>query len=211
MAGDDRILGEILGLPEWTARPAGELTGGRPDATQADVAAAVADLQSVGDVSNRLIRLELGDTEEAVANCLKVSVGRLIGERPLWLRYVHVGRDRAILLVVSAPHPCGEADLVVVGHPGVLCRSIIRDVCRWAFWGVGLWRLVARIPADRPDLQDYARRGGFKFEGTARGFFGGVADAQVWAMTGLECPWLPRLPAAIPMAGVSPQSSAKVH
>jgi hypothetical protein len=214
MAGDDRTLGEILGVPEWTARPVGELTGGRSDATQADVAAAVAELPGVANLSNRPIRLELGDTEDVIANWVKIGTGRPLGGQPMWLRFIHVPRNRGLVLVVNAPHPCGEADLIVVGEPGVLSRSIIRDVCRWAFWGVGLWRLVARIPADRPDLQDLARRGGFRFEGVSRGFFGGVVgggDAQVWAMNGADCPWLPCEPLAIPAADISPRSSEKVH
>ncbi|TXN73427.1 hypothetical protein [Methylobacterium sp. WL6] len=210
MEGDDRTLGEILGVPEWTARPAGELTGGRPDATQADVAAAVAELPGVANLSNRPVRLELGDTEDVIANWVKIGTGRPLGGQPMWLRFIHVARNRGLVLVVNAPHPCGEADLIVVGEPGVLNRSIIRDVCRWAFWGVGLWRLVARIPADRPDLQDLARRGGFRFEGTARRFFGGIADAQVWAMTGEECPWLPHQPPVIP-PDTFPRSSEQVH
>ncbi|TXN14694.1 hypothetical protein FV219_03240 [Methylobacterium sp. WL122] len=87
MEGDDRTLGEILGVPEWTARPAGELTGGRSDATQADVAAAVAELPGVADISNRPIRLELGDTEDVIANWVKIGTGRPLGGQPMWLHF----------------------------------------------------------------------------------------------------------------------------
>ncbi|MCJ2093127.1 hypothetical protein MKK67_11555 [Methylobacterium sp. J-072] len=155
--------------------------------------------------------VELDDRPEQVGAWVN-GAGRALGYEPTWARFVRPDLGRGALFVLHSPHPDNEAELIVLAEKGVLTRSLIVDVCRWAFFGLGLCRVVVRIPADRPDLSDLARRARFRFEGTARRFFRGAIDAQVWAMTGPDCPWLaPRSSAAATAADVPASSSMKVH
>lgn len=158
---------------------------------------------------------DLDDRPEQVGSWVN-GAGRALGYEPTWVRFVRPDLDRGALFVLHSPHPDNEAELIVIAEKGVLNRPLIADVCRWAFFGLGLCRVVVRIPADRPDLSDLARRARFKHEGTARRFFRGTVDAQVWAMTGPDCPWLaprfaPRPSAADPAADMPAPSSMKVH
>jgi len=93
---------------------------------------------------------------------------------------------------------------------------VIRDLCSWAFLGLGLLRIVVRTHAHDTVAADYARRVGFDFEGTARDFFSQGYDASVWGMSIWRCKWLPRskIPPSrlsIPAADVSPPSSLARH
>lgn len=154
---------------------------------------------------------DLDDPPEMVGAWANVA-GRSLGYEPTWARFIRPDLGRGALFVLHSPHPDNEAELIVIAEKGVLTRSLIADVCRWAFFGLGLCRVVVRIPADRPDLSDLARRARFKHEGTARRFFRGAVDAQVWAMTGPDCPWIaPRQSAASPAADMPAPSSMKVH
>lgn len=140
--------------------------------------------------------LELSDTRGAVEAWIGSRTGRQLGTAATWIRIIRPDLDRGALFLIDCLHPCREAELTVVADPGVISRSTIRDVCRWAFYGLHLWRLVVRVPANRPDLSKLAGKARFRFEGTARGFYGGVIDAHVWAMNGMECPWLPSMQSA---------------
>ena len=156
--------------------------------------------------------VEFDDRPEQVGAWVNAFVGRPIGFEPTWIRVVRQDLARGALFILHGPHPENEAELTVIAEKGVLTRPLIVDVCRWAFFGLGLGRVVVRIPADRPDLSDLARRAGFRHEGTARRFFRGTLDAQLWAMTGADCPWLtPRSSATAPVADMPPPSSLKVH
>ena len=160
--------------------------------------------------SGRLI-LDLDDPLTQVAAWVRDRAGRPLGSAPTWIRLIRTDLGRGALFVLSSPHPGGEAELTVVLDPGMLTRSAIVDVCRWAFFALEVRRIVVRIPVDRADLQDLARRGGFAFEGVARGFFYGEGDASTWAMTLKTCRWLtPKSPAPVP-ADAAPFSSLKVH
>lgn len=155
--------------------------------------------------------VDFDDRPEQIAAWVN-GAGRSLGYEPTWTRYIRPDLGRGALFVVHSPHPDNEAELIVLADKGMLNRPLIVDVCRWAFLGLGLGRIVVRVPADRPDLADLARRAGFRFEGTARRFFRGTLDAQLWAMTGTECRWLaPRSPASARAADMPPTSSSKVH
>lgn len=161
--------------------------------------------------STGLAVADLDDRPEQVGSWVN-GAGRALGYEPTWVRFVRPDLERGALFVLHSPHPDNEAELIVIAEKGVLNRPLIADVCRWAFFGLGLCRVVLRIPADRPDLSDLARRAWFKHEGTARRFYRGTVDAQVWAMTGPDCPWLaPRPSAASSAADMPAPSSMKVH
>ena len=156
--------------------------------------------------------VEFDDPPEKIATWANAMAGRTIGFEPTWIRCIRPDLGRGSLFILHSPHPDNEAELIVIAEKGVLTRTLIVDACRWAFFGLGLCRVVVRIPADRPDLADLARRARFKHEGTARRFYRGTVDAQVWAMTGPDCPWLtPRSSLAASAADLSPPSSLKVH
>lgn len=156
--------------------------------------------------------VEFDDPPEKIATWANAMAGRAVGYEPTWIRVIRPDLGRGALFILHSPHPDNEAELIVIAEKGVLTRTLIVDACRWAFFGLGLCRVVVRIPADRPDLADFARRARFKHEGTARRFYRGTLDAQIWAMTGPDCPWLkPRSVAALPVLDMPPPSSLKVH
>jgi len=156
--------------------------------------------------------VEFDDPPEKIAAWVNAMAGRVLGYEPTWIRCIRPDLNRGALFILHSPHPDNEAELIVLADPGMLTRSLIVDACRWAFLGLGLCRVVVRIPADRPDLADLARRARFKHEGTAHRFYRGTVDAQVWAMTGPDCPWLnPRSAAALPVIDLFTPSSLKVH
>lgn len=156
--------------------------------------------------------VDFDDPPERVLAWANTLAGRIVGYEPTWIRVIRPDLGRGALFILHSPHPDNEAELIVIAEKGVLTRPLIVDACRWAFFGLGLCRVVVRIPADRPDLADLARRARFRFEGVARRFYRGTVDAQVWAMAGPDCPWLtPRSSAATPAADMPPPSSLKVH
>ena len=189
------------------------LRAGEPEAIRSIHESMAAGLRQYGAASGALGHrfLEVDDPLDLVAQWTRERAGRDLGMAPTCIRFRRADLQRGILFAIHNPHPGGEAELIVVAQPGVLSRGVIRDACRWAFYHLGLWRVVVRIPADRPDLADLARRARFRFEGTARLFFGGVLDAQVWAMTGPGCSWLPPLPSVRPPADAPNPSSLRVH
>ena len=155
--------------------------------------------------------LELDDPLASVQAWIGSLAGRRLGPSPTWVRIVRPDLARGALFLIDHLHVDGEAELTVVADPGVICRSVVRDIARWAFRGLRLNRLVVRVPANCPNLSSLAGRAGFRREGTARGFYGGVLDAELWAMTAADCPWLPPLPAIPSMAEVIRPADARVH
>jgi hypothetical protein len=155
--------------------------------------------------------LELNDPLATVEAWIRSRACRRLGFSPTWIRIVRPDLGHGALFLIDNLHINQEAELTVVAQPGVITRSVIRDVCRWAFRGLRLNRLVMRIPANRPDLSGFAGRVGFQREGTARGFYGGVLDAEIWAMMAADCPWLRPLPAIPSMGEVIVPANAKVH
>lgn len=134
--------------------------------------------------------LELNDTRAFVETWISPATGRALGPGATWIRIVRPDLGHGALFVMDCVHPCREAELTIVSDPRVISRAVIRDVCRWAFYGLRLLRVVLKIPADWPALSKMASKAKFKHEGTSRGFYGGTLDAEVWAMTGTDCPWL---------------------
>ncbi|MDP4006516.1 hypothetical protein [Methylobacterium sp. NEAU K] len=156
--------------------------------------------------------VEFDDRPEQIAAWVHGIAGRSLGYEATWIRCVRPDLGRGALFVLSCPHPDNEAELIVVAEKGMLTRTLVVDACRWAFYGLGLGRVVVRIPADRPDLSDLARRARFKHEGTARQFYRGTVDAQIWAMTSADCAWLaPRSAFAPAPIDMPSPSSRKVH
>ena len=155
--------------------------------------------------------LELNDTRCDVEAWIGSRTGRWLGYSPTWIRIVRPDLGRGALFLIDNLHVCREAELTVIAEAGVITRSVIRDVCRWAFRGLRLNRLVMRIPANCPVLSEYAERALFKHESTAVGFYDGVLDAEIWVMTAADCPWLPPLPAIPSMGELIKPANAKVH
>ncbi|CAO4183370.1 hypothetical protein CFFPNG_04183 [Methylorubrum aminovorans] len=93
----------------------------------------------------------------------------------------------------------------------MLVRPVLRDLCVWAFQGLGLQRVVARLQPSEAHLAGYLQRAGFWHEGVARDFFGPDADAALWGMSVFRCRWLPPPRLAIPTADTSPPSSLVRH
>lgn len=204
--GDGLSLSAILAREE--AAPSGRTVHER-------VAAQFKSIVPPAEPGARLT-VHFDDPEETVAAWVRDGAGRKLGTGATWIRFVRTDLGRGAVFVVHNPHADGEAELIVLaappppGEPSVLTRQVLREVAKWGFWGLGLWRLTLRIPTDRPDLSEMARKGGFHHEGTARRFFGGVLNAHVWAMCGHECKWLTQAPPAIP-PDVSPRSSKELH
>ncbi|MCJ2025174.1 hypothetical protein [Methylobacterium sp. J-067] len=200
MADDEQTLGEILGVAEAAPSTWQEWVGGiLLDAASQKPEAAFAPVQ-----------ITVSDPLAWVDEQIRGATGRQVGNMPVWVRFFRPAQDIGALFVLSAPHPLDGADLVMVANRGMMTRGLIRDLCRWAFYAVNLSRVVIRIPVERADLQDYARRAGFTFEGIARDLYGVGADGQVWAMSAARCRWLPKPPPAIP-PDTSPPASLKVH
>lgn len=86
--------------------------------------------------------------------------------------------------------PTMEAELIASSTPGIWHRSTLRYLALWIFMENPIRRLVCRIPANQPKLQDYARRLGFTLEGRAKRYFTDDIDATVWVMFANTCPWL---------------------
>lgn len=158
---------------------------------------------------------ELGDSLATVANIVQDFTGRPLGQGATWVRFRDPARSTGLLAVIHSPLALpdggsgGEADLILVGHRGMLSRGIIRGLCRWIFYGIGLSRVVVRIPYGDTALTELARRAGFVWEGRARDFYDTDLDASVWAMSATRCRWLPSAPPSI--SDFSPPSSFKVH
>lgn len=164
-----------------------------------------------GIIHPQRILVEYSDPLERVAEWIAQGCGRSLGSGPGWVRLYRKDESRGLLAVLHGVTPEREADLIVVGHRGMLARSTLRFLAGWAFGTARLRRVGVRIPVNRPDLQDFARRCGFRHEGTARAFFLDGTDASLWAMHHADCPWLPRSAPAIPAVDVSPPSSQRMH
>lgn len=137
--------------------------------------------------------------------------GRELGGKPLWVRFFTADQTRGLAAVLHSFTTPAEMELVVFGNPGMLCRTVLGFVSRWAFFTIGLRRLVLRIPVADQRLQDYARRAGFHHEGTARSFFEDGGDASLWAMTARDCPWLGGAMPPAPVQALAPPSNVQVH
>lgn len=153
----------------------------------------------------------VSDQPGYVSELLRGYADRSLGDGATWIRFVDEARGRGLLAVLHCPHPALEAELILLGHRGMLTRSLIRGLCRWAFYAVGLRRVVVRVRPFDNKLADYLHRAGFEFEGSARDFFGQDDPASVWVMTTYRCPWLPHLASAIPTVDTSPPSSMARH
>ena len=193
---DDMTLAEILGASITCAHEAVASRLG-------DVIRSVCQTVRFGCTVN--------DAPAYVADLLGAYAGRTVGAGATWIRFVDEEKGRGLLAVLHGPHPALEAELTLLGHRGMLTRGVIRGLCRWAFYAVGLRRIVVRVRPFDTALADYLRRGGFEFEGTARDLFGENDPASVWAMTAYRCRWLPHLAPAIPTVDTSPPSSMARH
>lgn len=160
-----------------------------------DVVATTMATVAAGSTGSGRFVFELGDNLATVTAWVREFTGRPLGQGATWVRFRDPARGTGLLAVIHSPLSLtdggGEADLILAGHRGMLARVILRDLCAWAFYGIGLSRLVVRIPVSDTDLIELTRRGGFEWEGRARDFYGPGLDASVWAMTGASCRWLP--------------------
>ncbi|MCJ2068549.1 hypothetical protein MKK75_06975, partial [Methylobacterium sp. J-030] len=136
-----------------------------------------------------LAQVVTSDPLEVVRGVIRDDAGRHVGHFPMWVRFWREDLRRSLLVVLHSPNPYGEVDLAVVAHRGMLNRTVLRALFRWAFYAANWSRVVARVPADRPDLADLLRRTGLTHEGRARGGLNG-ADAQLWALTAQDDLWI---------------------
>jgi hypothetical protein len=128
----------------------------------------------------------IGDNEAAFTALSRTPMSGIATQRQFFVP----DYSRRLLAVVHQFGPTGEAELVIVNQRLAIPRAVLRNVAWWTFVEMGLRRLLARIRSDDKRTQDFARRAGFVFEGTARRFFADDVDASMWAMTAAECPWL---------------------
>lgn len=203
---DDLTLVEILG----------EEDASLPPGCVHDVIAARLSSIIGPDRSSGRFDLHLKDDPVWVAEMLRAHAGRVIGAGATWIRFVDPVAQTGLLAVVHCPNPLGEAEMILVSDGRMLTRNVIRDLCSWAFLGLGLLRIVVRTHAQDTVTADYVRRVGFDFEGTARDFFSQGYDASVWGMSIWRCRWLslskvPPPQMAIPAADISPPSSIARH
>jgi hypothetical protein len=102
---------------------------------------------------------------------------------PIHWKYLQQPGERYALLVVhrfSAPIT-GEADLLVISSRYVFTRATFGDLALDLICRLGARKLIARIPMHCVELQELARRVGFRFDGTQD-----IADAwlaAVWSIT----------------------------
>lgn len=103
---------------------------------------------------------------EAVARAVRDLTGIEITGPIVW-RYLRQPGERYALLVLhrfTAPITA-EADLIVISSRYVFGRQNVFDFALDLITEVGVRKLIARIPSQRIDLEDYARRAGFRFDG----------------------------------------------
>lgn len=141
-------------------------------------------------IANRRIYLQACLDNSVIAELLardkSVPVG--IVERNLIIYTQDFSRAGAVALHnVTATM---EAELIASSMTGLWHRSTLRYLAFWIFRQSPVRRLVCRIPANQPKLQDYARRLGFRLEGRAHQYFADDIDATVWVMFADTCPWL---------------------
>lgn len=159
----------------------------------------------------RRYSITVSDPRAFVVDMVERNTGRAVGPNATWVRYVDKWRGRGLLAVAQPGYANTEADLIVLAEPGVLTRHVLRDLCWWAFRGLGFERVVARLQPSEAHLADYLRRAGFLHEGAAYDFFGPSADAALWGMTIHRCRWLAPSRLAIPAADTSPPPSILRH
>lgn len=186
-----------------------EATSSRPYAHNA-IAARLSPLLGKADVSQRFVSL-VDDPRDFVADFVARGAGRTVGVNATWVRIIDRWHGRGLLAVAHPGYVTSEADLIVLAEPGMLIRPVLRDLCVWAFQGLGLQRVVARLQPSEAHLAGYLRRAGFWHEGVAHDFFGPDADAALWGMSAYRCRWLPAPRLAIPTADTSPPSSLVRH
>lgn len=191
---DDRTLVEILSEDEAA-----------PSAVSIHDAVAARLMEAVGsDLGSGRFEAHLDDAPEWVAEILRIRAGRVMGPGATWLRIVNRETNAGVLAVVHCPNPLGEAEMILVWDTQALTRAVIRDLCSWAFLGLGLLRVVVRIHAHDTVTAKHARRLGFDFEGRARDFFSQGYDASVFGMSIWRCRWLPQRVKPAPHLAISP-------
>lgn len=198
---DDLTLVEILGEDDTLSSAAGA-----HDA----IAARLTSLAGEPDDARRYA-ITVSDPRSFVVDMVERNTGRTVGPNATWVRYLDKWHGRGLLAVAHPSYVNSEADLIVLAEPGVLTRHVLRDLCWWAFNGLGFQRVVARLQPSEAHLADYLRRAGFLHEGTAYDFFGSGADAALWGMSVHRCRWLPPRRLAIPAADTSPPPSMLRH
>ncbi len=149
-----------------------------------------ADAQAIARAANpHKICVRSGADASQVADLVQDFTGRFIDVPALHYRLFTEDRRAVGVVVLHNIGPTAEAELVAWATPGIWQRSTLRFLATWIFHTCGIRRLVVRIPASDDRLKDFARRAGFRHEGTLRGYFP-TADASLWAMLPHECPWL---------------------
>ncbi|MBN9454269.1 MAG: hypothetical protein J0I42_20220 [Bosea sp.] len=141
-------------------------------------------------ITNRRIFLQAWPDNSVIATLFAQEKSVPIGtvERNLII-FTH-DRSRSGAVALHNVTATMEAELIASSTPGIWHRSTLRYLAFWIFCENPVRRLVCRIPANQPKLQDYARRLGFTLEGRARHYFTDDIDATVWVMFANTCPWL---------------------
>lgn len=146
-----------------------------------------------------------GDAAEVIS-CAR-QYGVALGEPLRWLCFYDGGHKRHVIVALHRFSGAGDAELSMFGDRGLVSRLLLRNVASWAFDAFALHRVTARILSVDHVSQDYARRAGFRFEGTARSYFAPGVDASVWSLRREDCRWLKPLPALTNALSVAEASS----
>ena len=88
-----------------------------------------------------------------------------------------------------ALHNPSCAELTVYSE-GALTPGVTRDLFRYVFDTLGIWRLQVRTDKRNRTIKRAAPKLGFRFEGVARDFWGPGHDALLFYMTPAHCRWL---------------------
>jgi hypothetical protein len=90
---------------------------------------------------------------------------------------------------VLAYHTPTTAEMTVYSEC-VISNGMWKEFARYAFLGLGLYRMQIRTARSNKTVKKAAPKYGFKFEGVARDYFAPGDDALLFYMTPSTCRWI---------------------
>lgn len=124
--------------------------------------------------------------DEAIERWLASTFGLIVPHRPRVLLGI-AERDGTLrgAFIITGRSPT-TAELHVYG---TVTQDTTRAMFRTVFRQLGMWRLEVRTGKRNKRVKRAAPKFGFRFEGTARDYYGPGEDALVYAMTAPQCRW----------------------